>query len=192
MITIDLEHHHYLQTWQTCRGRRKQWSRPSSSQLPRPPPSSPPRSLAAASSTSSWSCSRWCRWWWWWWCCCHWSNQGALVGHGAKPQSDGRSVSFPEAKREREREREGKTEGNSRSSFRVFIAPRIRVHTYTAPYWRRCGAYCFLLVLLWWLPFFIGAFMVVGMLQFLFLLQNQNPLLQFTCKSSHLLIYSDL
>merc|ERR1719305_574584 len=44
---------------------------------------------------------------------------------------------------EQEREREGKTEGNSRSSFRVFIVPRIRVHTYTAPYWRRCGAYCF-------------------------------------------------
>lgn len=37
----------FLQTWQTCRGRRKQWSRPSS-RRPHPPPSSHPRSLAVA------------------------------------------------------------------------------------------------------------------------------------------------
>ena len=145
----------HLQTWQTCPSRRKRWSR-LSSQLPPPPPSSPPRSLAAASSSSwSWSCSGW---WWWWWCCCQWSSQGAVVGHRAKPQSYGRSVSFPEA---RERERGRKTEGNSR--FTLLLSLYTCAYIYTAPYWCRRivgGAYCFLLV--------------VSMLQFPFLLQNQN------------------
>ena len=110
----------HLQTWQTCPSRRKRWSR-LSSQLPPPPPSSPPRSLAAASSSSwSWSCSRW---WWWWWCCCQWSNQGAFVGHRAKPQSYGRSVSFPEA-----REREG---GRRKAIWgSLYCSTCIRVHTY--------------------------------------------------------------